>query len=163
MIATDRRRVVAASIFTFVALSTLWFFSSDSATNKDGSGTAAKATAPPTTKYEPEPPLFVGGNDEPSPPGVINIAVPPAPSASSFRGLASFHRYLATQPRACTTQSAPDGAALTVTNTDNGQTTTCTNTLTIVVPAGVSILLHTGVFTEIGDVADSPIPVRVSW
>lgn len=158
MIATDRRRVVLASVFTVLALGSTWYFSSDSA---DQQAAATAGTAPPTTKYVPEAPSFVGGNDEPAPAGVINIAVPPAPA--SIRGLASYHRYLDTEPRGCTAPFAPNGVVLKVTNTDNGQTTTCLNTLTIVVPDGINMLLHTDVFAEIGDVVNSPIPVRVSW
>ena len=51
----------------------------------------------------------------------------------------------------------------TVENIDNGQTTTCTNTLGMAIPAAADIVLHTDVFGEIGDLADAPVPVRVSW
>jgi hypothetical protein len=52
---------------------------------------------------------------------------------------------------------------LTVTNTDNGQTTTCTNSISTPLPAGVDIVLHTDLFTVISDLADAPVPVRISW
>ena len=105
----------------------------------------------------------MGGDDEPAAPGVINIAVPPAPSANNVRAIASFHRYVETLVRPCTATMAPDAAILTVTNIDNSQSTTCTNTLTLVLPTGIDIMLHTEIFSEIGDVSDAPIPVRVSW
>lgn len=58
---------------------------------------------------------------------------------------------------------APDGALLTVTNVDNGQSTTCTNTQGITIPPGVGMVLGTDVFAKIGDLADAPLPVRVRW
>lgn len=162
MLRTDRRRVVIASLFTAVALPALWFFSSDGATKNSTDG--SRATAPPSTKYEPEPPLFVGGTDTPRKPTVVDIAVPSTLPPNSMRGAASFHRYPDTFARACTVLQAPDGAAVTVTNIDNGQTTTCTNTLTLAtLPEGIDVLVHTDVFTEIGNVTDAPIPVRVYW
>jgi len=52
---------------------------------------------------------------------------------------------------------------LTVTNTDNGQTTTCVNSLSTPLPAGVDIVLHTDDFVLISDLADAPVPVHISW
>jgi hypothetical protein len=58
---------------------------------------------------------------------------------------------------------APWGKTLTVTNTDNGQTTTCLNSISTPLPAGVDIVLHTDVFALISDLADAPVPVQISW
>ena len=63
----------------------------------------------------------------------------------------------------CTTLLAPDGAVLTVTNLDNGQSTPCTNTLGMALPSGSDIVLNTAIYVTIGDLADAPVPVRVSW
>jgi hypothetical protein len=52
---------------------------------------------------------------------------------------------------------------LTVTNTNNGQTTTCLNSTSTALPAGVDIVIHTDVFTTISGLADAPVPVRISW
>ena len=66
--------------------------------------------------------------------------------------------------RPCTTLLAPDGRDAHGRSTlDNGQTTTCINTLGTPLPAGVDIVLHTDMFTLIGDLADAPVPVRISW
>jgi len=156
----DRRRVITASVFTVVALLALVFFDGEPDSANSGE---SRLTAPPTTKYVPEAPSFVGGDDEPAPPAVINIHVPPAPSATSFRGAASYHRYVETLVRACTVPLAPDGAPIKIVNINNGQETTCTNSLTMPVPTGIDLLVHTDVFSEIGDVTDAPISVRVSW
>ena len=168
----DRRRVVVACVFTLVALPALWALTRDPA-NTAGSpqvgaagvdvGRAANDTAPSTTAYQPEAPLFVGGDDDPTPPGLVNVAVPPPPGANEAVGQASFHRYAGVGVSVCTTLLAPEAAELTVTNLDNGQTTTCTNTLGMALPAGSDIVLNTAVYILIADLADAPVPVRVTW
>lgn len=167
---TDRRRVVVASVVTLIALPALWALSRDTASTGSPKVGAAgvevpngDATEPSTTEYQPEPPLFVGGDDTPAPPGVINVAVPPAPGANEANAKASFHRYAGVGVSVCTTLLAPEGALLTVTNLDNGQSTTCQNLLGMSLPAGSDIVLNTAVYILIADLADAPVPVRVSW
>jgi hypothetical protein len=167
----DRRRVVLASVFTLVALPALWALSRDSAATSasptvGAAGVdvaAAAGTQPSTTAYQPEQPGFVGGDDDPSTPGVVKIAVPPAPGATEILGKASFHRYMSSTSAVCTSLLAPDGATLRVTNLDNGQTVTCSNTLGMSLPAGSDIVLNTAIFVSIGDLADAPVPVRIRW
>lgn len=167
---SDRRRVVVASLFTVAALPALWVLNrataSTSVSPKTGAAgldiQAHAGTGPPVTVYVPEPPLFVGGDSRPPNPGVVEIAVPPSPSPNEVIGKASYKRY-APGSRSCTTLLAPDGATLTVVNINNGQRTTCTNTLGMAMPAGADIVLHTDVYSEIADLADAPVPVRVSW
>lgn len=172
MITSDRRRAAAASIFTVVALPALWVLNRESAATSSAPKVGAAGvevavdpganTVPATEPYQPEPPSFVGGDEQPVTPDQIDVAIPPAPGANEVIAEASFKRYSAGS-RQCTTLLAPDGALLTVENIDNGQTTTCTNTLGMAIPAGADIVLHTDVFGEIGDLADAPVPVRVSW
>ena len=103
MNALDRRRVVVASVFTLVALPALWVLNRDSAATSGAPNAAAagvdvewrRRTHRRTTAYQPEPPLFVGGDDAPTPPGLINVAVPPAPGANERvdeRQLPPLHR-----------------------------------------------------------------------
>lgn len=160
---TDRRRAKVATVFTIVALLTLWIFNREPAS----SGTVAVAGATtlvpvPSTTYVPQTPAFVGDGDTGSGKQVIEIAVPAPPSANNFRAIASYRRFVETLDRPCSTLLAPDGAVLTITNVDNGQSTVCNNTLTVVPPEGVDLILDTAIFGEISDVADAPIPVRVS-
>lgn len=170
MIDHDRRRVAVASVFTLVALPALWVLNRESAAtsgapNVGAAGVEIKSGAdsePNDAAYEPEPPLFVGGDEVPVPPAAVIVAVPPPTGANQVTARASFHRYSAGS-RQCTTLLAPDGVVLTVENIDNGQTTTCTNTLGVAMPAGADIVLHTDVFGEIGNLADAPLPVHVSW
>ena len=52
---------------------------------------------------------------------------------------------------------------ITVTNTDNGLSTTCTNTLDVAKPADADIVIDTNVYVAIADLVDAPVPVRLSW
>ena len=163
MNSAERRRVTLASVFTVVALMGLWIANRSSSAASGDTATSVAATPPPTTAYEPSAPLFVGGDEAPTPPQVVQIAVPPKPSANEVLMKASFHRYQDATVAVCTTLLAPDGATLRVVNIDNGQAVTCANRLGMAVPAGADIVIDTNVFTRIGDLADAPIPVRVSW
>jgi len=163
MNSAERRRVTLASVFTVVALLGLYISNRSSSQASGGVATSVAATPPPTTAYDPAAPLFVGGDEAPKPPQVVQIAVPPRPSANEVLMKASFHRYQDATIALCTTLLAPDGATLRVVNIDNGQSVTCANTLGMSVPAGADIVLDTNVFTRIGDLADAPVPVRVSW
>jgi hypothetical protein len=165
----DRRRLVLASIFTVAALPALWII------NRNDAGSAAPAIgaagvaqvganqAPSTSAYTPDPPIFLNGPASGADPAVVDIIIPPGPSATEASGRASFRRYPDPTKRPCSTALAPWGSTLTVTNTDNGQTTTCVNSISTPLPSGVDIVLHTDVFTIISDLADAPVPVRISW
>lgn len=165
---TDRRRVTLAAIFTVVALPALWVFGgSDTsgappAAGVDGS-TLQGAEVAPSTTYVPETPVFLDAPEAVAQPGVIDIAIPPAPTDRQFLGRASFVRYADPSVRPCTTLLAPERALLTVTNVDNGQSTTCTNILGVRLQYGIDIVIHTDVFAEITDLANAPITVRFSW
>jgi len=171
MITSDRRRVAVATLFTLVALPAVWVLNRETAATsrspKAGAvgadvQPAADGAPPSTTAYTPEAPLFVGGDSVPPDASIISIAVPPTPSSNEVAVRASFKRFGAGS-RACTALMAPSGVTLTVVNVDNGQQTTCINSLGALMPAGVDIVLNTDVFVEIADLADAPVPVRVSW
>jgi hypothetical protein len=165
----DRRRLVLASIFTVAALPALWII------NRNDAGSAAPALgaagvpqvganqAPSTSAYTPDPPIFLNGPPSGADPAIVDIVIPPGPTASQATGRASFRRYADPSIRPCSTALAPWGKTLTVTNTDNGQTTTCLNSISTPLPAGVDLVLHTDLFTLISDLADAPVPVRISW
>jgi len=165
----DRRRLVLASIFTVAALPALWII------NRDDAGSAAPALgaagvpqaganqAPSTSAYTPNEPIFLDGPPSGADPAVVDIVIPPAPSATEARGRATFRRYPDATSHPCTTALAPWGKLLTVTNTNNGQSTTCLNSVSNPLPAGVDIVLHTDDFALISDLADAPVPVHISW
>lgn len=161
---TERRRVIFASIVTAIAIPALWIMSGDDDGSSEPTGGSTIPTAPPTTAYKPETPVFVGGEDGTGgATGEVSVATAPAPNANNFRGKASYRRYPDTLDRPCTAPQAPDAILLTVINVNNGQFTTCTNIRTFTPPVGIDIIIHTDVFSEVGDIADSPIDVRVTW
>ena len=166
----DRRRLTLATIFTVAALPALWII------NRNDAGSAAPTLgaagvphvganeAPSTSAYTPDKPVFLNGPPAGADPAVVDIIIPPGPSATEATGRASFRRYADATNRPCTTALAPWGSVLTVTNTDNGQTTTCVNSFSPnPLPAGVDIVVHTDLFTSISDLVDAPVPVRISW
>jgi hypothetical protein len=166
----DRRRLVLASIFTVAALPALWIINRNDTRSAAPSVGAAGVppigadAAPSTSTYTPDAPIFLNGPPQPVHPAIVDILVAQGPTDSEAKGKASFRRYPSPSARPCTTTLAPIGSKLTVTNTDNGQSTTCTNSLSDKpVPAGVEIVLHTDLFTEISNLADAPVPVTISW
>ncbi len=166
----DRRRISVAALLTVSVLALIWLFSSGSS-NDDQSSTVPCAdckddsgnSAPSTTGYVPFPPLFVGGEEDPTPLDPISIATAPEPNANEVLTTTQFVRINDTDTPRCSTMLAPEGVILTVLNVDNGQSTTCTNTQGIDVPPGVDMVMGTDVFALIGDLSDAPLPVRVSW
>ena len=178
----DRRRFAFAALITVSVLALLWVFGGDSKGGEDSSATTCVGcpvedlsgnSAPSTTEYEPFPPLFVGGDNDPTPADPVSIATAPPPNANEILTTTQFVRFndatdaegnrVANPVPRCSTMLAPEGVVLTVLNVDNGQTTTCTNTQGIDVPAGVGMVMDTDVFATIGDLVDAPLPVRVSW
>jgi hypothetical protein len=172
MSAFDRRRVALATAFTVVALPSLWLIQRDDAARSTSPTTAAAgvggprpaaSTSPSTTQYVPELPSFLDGPAPPPPPAVVNIAVPGTASQNQAKVTASFRRFDDPSGRPCTTLIAPEGATITVTDVDNGLSTTCVNRFGATLPRGVDIVLHTDLYTTIADLADAPISVRLSW
>lgn len=160
----DRRRALAATVFTAVALLVMAVTSDDTqGTVAVGDGTEGSPTAPPTTKYTPGAPVFVAGDDDADPAAPAEVLVPPPPNGNIVMGRASHGRYDDDLSRPCTTGVAPDQATLQVTNLNNGQSTLCVNTYGKTPPAGIDIVLDSDQFAEIARLIDAPIPVRISW
>ena len=176
----DRRRIVAATLFTVLALITLWVVGR-SAPATGATAPDPAATRPPTTPYVPERPVFIGGDTSGTAFGNNDVAVAPTDGSRQFKGAASFHRFnmtvvvpivdpgvsTTTNPNLsdipCTTREVPYGTPLVVTNTDNGQSVRCVNVPGGFIPPGTQIVLDTPLFTQIGNLVDAPIPVRVRW
>ena len=166
----QRRRVAIAAVFTVAAVPIVLLLGSDDSASTavtDGSGTVATVettiefTVPTTAEQLP---VFLDNTAVIVPPAVIDVARPLATTATEQQGRATYLRYLQTSvARPCTAPKAPSGAVITVTNIDNGLTTTCTNTLGVSIAAEVDIAIDTLVFTTIADLVDAPIFVRMSW
>jgi hypothetical protein len=164
MRAHDRRRLVLAATLTVIALPAVWLLEGsdphDSAT--EAIADDSNLTLPLDT--EPPVPLFLDNTTPVVAPAVIDIAVPEPAGSREARGEATFKRFIgAPVPRPCTTDLAPTNVVITVTNIDNGLSTTCTNTRFVIVPPGADIALDTDVYVIIAELVEAPVPVRLSW
>lgn len=182
LVLADRRRMVFATIVTIVALPTLWLTSRDEAS--DGSltpvaaavngrpiaeaarGSSATTLPTSTSVVLGDEPVFMAGPT--TPPVPEPEVVSPVPSSEQASGRATFRRWdsaTVTQLRAypCQTFLAPPGSRLTVTNVNNGRAVRCVNVAAEVPPQDAIIMLHTEALLAIGELADAPLPVRVTW
>jgi hypothetical protein len=133
-----------------------------SGVRENGSEPTATAT---TTTTDPG---FLGASTVTlaAPPDVIDIAVQAPPKATSALGHATFRRWApGTAPvtNPCATPLAKVGTVVVVTDTDNGQYTSCVNVSRAPLPAGEVVVLDSSVFAHIADLAQAPVPVRLTW
>lgn len=177
--AADRRRITAASILTLAALPALWLFSSDQAAEQ-GAGVAVlgvdgglPAAAPAaevdsTTDgfdaADPGEPVFMAGPTVPArQQHEVHYADPN--SQQSVTGSANYVRFDAGtgSARPCQVPAAPFGAAITVSNLNNGRQASCLNVSIAPVNGSWIAVLDTEVFLEIADLVDAPLPVTLTW
>ncbi len=96
----------------------------------------------------------------------IVIAVPTSPpDGSKFaKGKAGYQTWqLTANGRPCLFTGAPLNTVLTVTNLDNGKSTTCLVAGNQAPASGLVIMLHSTVFQDVADLVEAPVPVRVAW
>lgn len=134
-----------------------------------GDGSAAAPSAPSTTNPSatvpdnsvPEPIILTG----PSPlaPSGSAILAYPAENPLSVDGIATFTNFGFTSSPICYSTTVPPGLEMTVTNKNNGRRLQCISSYSLLVPAGVTIMLHTSRFVDLADLVDSPIPITVEW
>jgi hypothetical protein len=159
----DRRRITLAVVVTSVALPAIWFASRRDPQPAASASARTEVTEAPQPTYVPEPPVFLEGEAPPLPPAVVQPDTPPASDGQGFDGRATYQRLGTAANTSCSTALAPSGATLTVRNIDNGLEIQCYNTGSIVPPEGAQVVVHTDLLAQICDLADAPIPVRVSW
>lgn len=155
----ERRRATVLAVVTVVALGLVWG-------NRGGNDTTTpEAIATTTTALVDESipdPVILGGPTPLAPSGSAAIAYP-AVNPNEQTGLATFSNLGYTQTAVCYSTVVPAGAIVTVTNVNNGRTVKCTSVYSLLVPAGMDIMLHSSVFTKIANLIDAPIPVKISW
>lgn len=156
----ERRRLLALGVLTLIVLPIIWPRSGDS---------SLAETTPVTTSTtvlagdsEIPAPVFLGGPAPISPAGSAAIAYPQE-LGQSITGTATYSNLGYTENPVCFSIDAPLGIVITVTNSNNGRKVTCTNVFSLLVPVGISVVLHTTVFEKLADVVDSPIPVKITW
>jgi hypothetical protein len=171
----ERRRLAVVAVLTLIAVPAVFALDrSGGSSAEDVPGAVIPATAEQALDdlavdvvvdtIAPEIPVFLDNEVVVPAPAVIDIARPAGPSSTEATASASYKRYVdAPVPRPCTTRLAPSGATITVTNLNNGMSTTCTNTLGVSVPAGADMTLDTSLFIGIAELVDAPVPVRLSW
>jgi hypothetical protein len=159
---SDRHRARLAVLVSLVAVPALAWASSRDATS-DAADLGGQGSAPSTSTYVPEPPVFVDTREPAAPPAVVGIVVPAPPIGEEVDAVASFRRIGNADARPCATSLAPVNIVITVVNVDNGTSLQCRNVGSIGLTPGVDILLHTDIFSEIGDLTDAPIPTRLTW
>ena len=136
-------------------------FNSDSSEAVTTTVTVA-TTVPPIDETEIPSPVILGGPAPLAPTGSAAIAYPAA-QTNVITGTAAYSSLGYTETAVCYSIEAPIGRIVTVTNINNGRSITCTNVFSLLVPNGVTVIMHTTVFIKLADLIDSQIPVKISW
>ena len=157
----ERRRLLVLGAITLIALPILWPRSKDSPA-ADPTAVSTTTTATPSGDAEIPEPVFLGGPAPISPTGSAAIAYPQV-IGQSITGTATYSNLGYTENPVCSSIDAPIGITITVTNINNGRKITCINVFSLLVPPGISVVLHTTVFEKLADVVDAPIPVTITW
>jgi hypothetical protein len=155
----ERRRIVVLGLVTLLVVGAIRLIGGQSDAVV-GDQTSTSSTRAPEGEI-PEP-VILGGPSPLAPTGSAIIAYP-AESPSSIDGLATFSNLGYTQTPVCYSTVAPIGMEITITNVNNGRKIRCTNVYSVLVPYGMSVLMHSSLFVEIANLIDAPLPVRISW
>jgi hypothetical protein len=94
------------------------------------------------------------------------IAVPTSPpdGQTVLSGKAGYQTWRSSAwKRPCAFPKAAETTKLTITNLDNGKSTTCTVVSNATPAGGMSLVVDTPVFSEIADLLEAPVPVRITW
>lgn len=157
----ERRRLLVLGVITLITLPFIWPRSGDS-TSADTTEVSTTTTTAPSGDPEIPAPVFLGGPAPLSPTGSAAIAYPQV-IGQSVTGTATYSNLGYTESPVCYSIDAPIGISITVTNINNGRKVTCLNVFSLLVPTGISVVLHTTVFEKLANVVNAPIPVTISW
>ena len=123
---------------------------------------AARGSSASTDLMGTTPAAYLEPSGTLAPEEPATIAIPRIPDSVS--GQATFTRSIrqVTSCQVKTAVGAPFGIAVTVTNLDNSRSVQCINNTGGVEPAN-EIVLHADAFSEIADLTDAPVHVRLTW
>jgi hypothetical protein len=167
---TDRRRIIAVTVLTLVALPALWWAntSENSSTSPNlavagldpgvDAPRAAPAQVPADDGLDDVAPVFLEGPSSAAGAGQAAIAVPAKPLIEGVRASATFRSGVANGT--CIVAGMTSGSKVTVVNLANNRSVTCTTTLA----AGDSadeLVMNTNAFAGIADLTDAPISVEI--
>ena len=100
----------------------------------------------------------------PSQPQVLDIAIPQTLPGTSARGLAAYRRIGSSHGSpGCTSPLIPLGARVKVTNVDNGHELVCVIVSNAALGRNEVIAVDAGVYAQLGDPVQAPLPVFVTW
>lgn len=167
----DRRRLVAATVLTAIALPLLW---SSKDTSSPGTQLAVTGAAPQTELNAPAasasetPPQALLADPTAAAAGtnVITIDVAAQPSGTVATTRASYRQWpdgLTAEKRPCGTPLVPFGSRIVVTNLDNGKKVACVNVTTRPLAGDTDIVIDTATFVELADLTEAPLTVEISW
>lgn len=155
----ERRRIGALAVFTLMALTIISFGVGASSSTTT---TTTTTTVPPVVEIDIPESVILGGPPPIAPLGSAAVAYPSS-SGNSLTGKATFTEYGYSSRPVCFSPMTPVGVQLTITNTNNGRSVTCTSVFGVNVPAGVTLQMHSSQFTQFADLIDAPIPVKITW
>ena len=163
---TDRRRFIAATALTLLALPALWWANTSensAAPNLAVAGidaevdtdTATEPTAPGTDVVAP---VFLDGPSSAAGSGRSQVAVPARPPIDGFTASATFRSSVFRGT--CIVSGITGGSEVTVVNLANNRSVTCTSVISPGRARG-EVVLPTQAFADIADLTDAPISVEI--
>jgi len=168
---TDRRRLMAATALTLLALPALWWANTSEnsvAPNLAVAGIDADVDVAPIDQESPagDPaaesddvaPVFLDGPSSAAGAGLSEIAVPQRPLIDDIMAKATFRSSV--RGNTCIVTGVSSGSRVTVVNLANNRTFSCTSVLIPDNPPG-TVVLPTAAFAEIADLTDAPISVEI--
>ena len=154
----ERRRIGALSVLTLFAL-TIFSFAAGGASSTTSTTTT---TIPPVVEQEIPESVILGGPPPIAPSGSAAVAYP-AISPNTLTGRATFTALGYSSNPVCFSAMTPVGVQLTITNINKGRSVKCTSAFGSSVPAGITVQLNSTQFTQLADLIDVPIPVKITW
>ena len=160
------RRIRVLTAVTVSAIAILW------AVGRNDSGDPASVDSTTTTAYtsklqpiegDPDAPVYIEGPKTSIPTATNPIAYGSGYGENRLAGFASFHRFSDDTQGKCHTDKVPLGIVITISNVNTGRKTTCFNVAYLPPPVGSIITLNTNNYLLIGELADAPLPVEITW
>ena len=167
---TDRRRFIAVTVLTLLALPALWWAntSQNNSTSPNlavagldpvaDAGTSANAPATSGDSLDEVAPVFLEGPTSAAGAGQAEIAIPAKPLIDRVVAKATFRSNVAIGT--CIVAGMTSGSRITVVNLDNNRSMSCT---TILAPGNATgqLVMNTSTFAGIADLTDAPISVEI--
>ncbi|MEM9515740.1 MAG: hypothetical protein AAGA42_12875 [Actinomycetota bacterium] len=173
---TDRRRIIAVSALTVLALPALFWAAggddgapnvatagveiNESAADDEAPAPAGTSALTPDTANTATDPVYMGGPQAVGP-GVPQVAVPADPGTRILAS-ATYTSDLLDRSRCNVSEGVTTGDRLRVVNVANNRSVECTAVLSPVGNGeGVTVLMHTDLYSQVADVTDAPIYVEI--